>query len=225
MKRHVVTLSMGSLALLLAHAHTLLADTSDATNDSSKKQAITWVDTYRGRQALFHDEDIAQLRKKLSEGTDTEAREWLEKTKEPRQVLDSERWQQTQKWLRQFLRVQAIYSDEQIEELRSETLDAAKTSPTHFKEMLLEMENFRQAWTQGITDSKQLRKREEQVKLAYKKEVATERAAARKKASAQGNSGRPVKPVKKPEYHRPPALINSLDAARFSVMRSFWRPW
>lgn len=225
MKTPIVTLSIASFTLLIAIHDALGAETSAGADASAKKQALAWVDGYRGRQALFHDEDVAQLREKLNAGTEAEAKTWLEKTQEARQALDSERWQKTQQWLRQFLRVQAIYSDEQIEELRSETLDAAKNSPAEFKKMLLEMENFRKAWTQGVTDSKQLRKREEQVKLAYKKEVAAERAAARKQASAKGNTVRPVKPAKKAQYHRPPALIDSLDAARWSVMRSFWRPW
>ncbi len=217
-------LVLGHLVLLPISAVSLAAAPAD-TNDTAKQQALAWLDTYRGRQALFHDKDIAQLRAKLNAGTDAEAQQWLTKTKDSRQALDSEPWRQTQKWLRQFLRVQAIYSDEQIEELRKETLDAAKNSPTKFKEMLHEMENFRQAWTRGVTDGKQLRQREVHVKQAYNKELVAQRAAARKKAASQSNPVRPANTVKKPQYDRPPALIDSLDEARWSVMRSFWRPW
>ena len=51
--------------------------------------------------------------------------DWLAEAETLREVLDNPRWHDTREWLREFLQVQAIYSDEELEELRAQITDAS----------------------------------------------------------------------------------------------------
>lgn len=196
-------------------------------SDSFKQKALNWVEAYRKVQVLFNDKDIEALHDRLAAANEDEAKQWWNKTASAREALDSERWQKTRDWLKQFLRVQAIYSDKEVEEFRDETSAATKLSPDNLKQVLSELENFRTSWTSGVANAPKLREREQQVINAYKKETFAARESARRQAAARAataaNTG--TNPVPRREYHRPPALIDSLDVARRSVLRGFWGPW
>jgi hypothetical protein len=227
-------LLVGTLACLGGSATITRADqNSEKRSDSSpvdaataKKKVLAWIDDYRKVQVLFHDEDVARLRKDLAEDTPAEALQWWTKTASVRAALDSPEWQKTREWLREFLRVQAIYSDEQIEEFRAELKQAAENNkPGDFQDMLADIERRRSRLIGGSADSKALREHQLSVIEAFRKEQAAERVAAAKAAA----SATPVNPVqaaplapRKPRVPTAP-LVNSLDVARWSVMRNFWR--
>ena len=58
--------------------------------------------------------------KNWTDATNKEAEEWLERTAKTRGVLDSPKWLDMQRYLKEFLKVQAIYSEKQIDEFRGE---------------------------------------------------------------------------------------------------------
>lgn len=66
---------------------------------------------------------------------------WLDEAQVLQDVLDGPEWQETRKWLQGFLKVQAIYSDEEITEFRA---NAAQSSLEELISILEEIrENIR----------------------------------------------------------------------------------
>jgi hypothetical protein len=199
--------------------------TTDESGRADKKQVLAWFDDYAEKQVLFHDDDIARLRKELADDTPEEAAKWWSKTTKIRASLDSKQWSDTREWLREFLKVQAIYSDEQIAEFQKEAKEAVKKeSPKAFEEILADVESRRSNLRQASASDADLRKQKLSVVQAFHKEEAASRmeadrarAAARPATSAK----QPVQP-RAPRYSRPP-LVNSLDAARWGIMRGFLR--
>ena len=87
-----------------------------ASPKSPNQKAIAWLDHFASEQVLFHDQDIARIRKKLVEAPPEKAQQWLDETAELRRKLESPEWQKTRKWLDEFLKVQAIYTDKELAE-------------------------------------------------------------------------------------------------------------
>ena len=163
----------------------------------------------------------------MADDTPEEAARWWEKTAKIREALDSDQWKDTREWLREFLRVQAIYSDEQVDEFREEAkLAAEKESPTEFKEILAEIQRRRANLRQASASDEAMRKQKLSVVQAFRKEEAASRLAADKARMAAGaarpTTTQPAVQPRAPRYSRPP-LVDSLDAARWGVMRGFWR--
>ena len=192
---------------------------------NSNEVAMTWIDNYSENQVLFHKKDIVRLREKIAKATPAQAKKWLDETKEIRQALDSPKWKDTRTWLKEFLRVQAIYSDDQIAHFRTETGKAAKESPEKFIDILLEVEKKRLDLVNGAASSARVREQQVAFAQAYRKEQAAARDAARLAAAkAAPRTPAPGAPRRR-EYRRPPTLISSFDVARWSVMREFWPNW
>ncbi len=195
--------------------------------DDSKKEALAWIDSYRKVQVMFHDKDIERVRKKLEESTPEKAAEWLKDTKEMRKALDSPEWKETRVWFKEFLKVQAIYTDEQIEEFRKKVAETAKKSPKKIKVLLSEIEARRKATIGGASTSAALRKQQVTINDAYRQQQVAQRDKIRKEkaeAMADADPG-PGPQVKGRDYRRPPSLIDSMDVARWSVMREFLPRW
>ena len=211
---------------LLVHAQDKATEQSPATVDA-RAAALKWINSYAKVQVLFHKKDVERVREKLSQASPEQAQQWLVETREIREALDSARWKETQNWLRKFLEVQAIYSDEHIDHFRTDTEKVAKESktgdPEKFIEILKDIEKKRLDLVQGAASSARIREQTNAMAQAYRKEQAKARDAARlatARASAQNRSSQP--PVQRREYQRPSKMIDSLDVARWSVMRGFW---
>ena len=69
-------------------------------------------------------EDGAKIRGAVAQMTPSQLDQWLAHTKKLRDYVEGPVWQDTKKWLREFLRVQAIYSDEEIKKLKDDIFNA-----------------------------------------------------------------------------------------------------
>lgn len=189
----------------------------------TKESVLAWIDDYRKKQVLFHDDDIARLRKEIADDTPEEAAKWWAKSADIREVLDSEQWKETREWLREFLKVQAIYSDEQIAIFQNEAEETAKESPKDFKKILADIEDKRARLKQGSANAKALREDQLAVVQAFRKEQADSRLAANRDRAAEFDTVNPTPTTPRaPRYSQPP-LVDSLDVARWGIMRGFWR--
>ena len=195
-----------------------------------KEMALAWLKQFRAVQVLFNDKDLARVEEKLLSSNTEQAQQWWERTAEVRAALDSERWQTTREALREFLRVQAIYSDEQLEEFRQELTTNVKESPQKFISMLLDIEARHQNLKRQHRQSEQLRKQTLAVNEHFVQQQFDARQAAARQAAQQaqaarrsGSSGSP--PPRRRGYTPPPPLVNSLDVARYGVMRSIFPRW
>ena len=211
-----LTTFVSSLAVLACFAATSRAD--------DKQKALAWLDDYSEVQVLFHDKDIKRVREKLEAATSAQATEWLEQTAEIRNALDNSEWKSTRNWLKEFLKVQAIYSDKQIEEFRQKVLEAAEKSPSKFKELLGDVETKRARLAKGAAASAAVRKQMLAMNEHYRQEMFEQREAARKTAATESASATTRTQTIR-NYEGAPPLINSIDAARWSVMRNFWPRW
>lgn len=199
-----------------------------ASDNQAREEALKWLDGFRGETVLFHDKDIQQVRDRLSKATPEQAKEWLTKTAEMRQALDSPEWQETRRWFKEFLKVQAMYTEEQIEQLRQETRKSAEEgTPAKFIDILKEIENKRSQLVRGAANSAKMREHKLTLVEAYRKESMEQREAARRAAAAQSAAASSARQpaVQRRQYNRPSQLVNSLDVARWSVMRDFWPRW
>ena len=227
-----ITLFVGTLVCLLGCAAVTRADeavekgagTDQVDAAAIKQQALAWIDDYRTKQVLFNDEDIAHLRKELAEESPEKVMAWWTRTAPARAALETPQWRETREWLREFLRVQAIYSDEQIDEFRAEAKQAvSEESPRDFKEMLADIERKRANLIQGSADNRALRESQMSVIRSFRQEQAAGRIADAR-AAARTTPPSPTPPPTKPReqrFARPP-LVDSLDVARWNVMRNFW---
>ena len=199
---------------------------ADAARADYRDEALKWLDAYRKVQVLFNDKDIAKLRDKLADATEEQAQMWLDDTKEIRAALDSREWKETRNWLDDFLKVQAIYSDEEINEFRQRARDTAEESPEKFIDLLLDVEQKRAGLVGGAANSARIREHQLEINQQFRQEAANARAAARKAAarsSAASTSNQPN--IQRRERRRAPTLVDSMDVARWSVMRGFWPRW
>ena len=92
--------------------------------------------------------------------------------------------------------------------------------------MLQDLVEKRKALASGAANAERLREQQLAVNEAFRQQAFQEREAARRAAAQTAKSAPTTQPQKvrqiKPA-HRP--LVDSLDAARWSVMRNFWRGW
>ena len=120
-------LSFIGLLLCAAVATCAVADETNATNVQQRREVLDWLDIHVGDQQLLKPEDFKALFNKVGSMSDAEVQEWLAETRQLRKALQSQAWRETRAWLREFLAVQAMYSDEEIDEFKTQ---AANMSPT-----------------------------------------------------------------------------------------------
>jgi hypothetical protein len=211
-----------------AGANDSAADSAAAQTGQEKTEALAWLDGYRKVQVLFNNKDLERLREEIAASTPDEAKQWLEETKEIRAALDSPEWKTTREWLREFLRVQAIYTDEQIAQFRKEAKEAAEKSPEKFQTLLADVEEKRASLARGAANDRQLRQQMLDISRAYRQDQFAQREAVRRQAAQFGSGAASSHSAPVPRKTRvgpPPPLVDSLDVARWSVMQNFWRRW
>ena len=84
-----------------------------------RQQLLDWVGDYELWQELFLTEDVAALRNALLTMPEDQLQQWANDTDVLRERLSEESWLATRQWLHDFLTVQAIYSPEDVTDLRT----------------------------------------------------------------------------------------------------------
>src|SRR5436190_23287907 len=102
------TLILGLLIPAFSLAQT---QTPSPPTERTKQDALQWLTSFGRYQVLFHAEDVKKLQERVAAMTPEEAAKWWDRTAPQRKVLASPEWDETERWLRQFLDVQAKYSD------------------------------------------------------------------------------------------------------------------
>ncbi|MFO0818798.1 MAG: hypothetical protein U1A77_12700 [Pirellulales bacterium] len=200
---------------------------SPATEASFERtKALEWLDQYAVRQALFHPEDIEKLRTRVAAMSPMEAKKWWEESASRRELLDNPEWRETEKWLREFLRVQAIYSDDQIRELQAKAFQKSEMSARSLREVMDDITRKRRELAQGARQSDEIRKEMIAARDAFREDNAREKEAARRRTAASY----PASPTPnvggrelRGRYNQP--LVTSLDAARWSIVGGFFPRW
>lgn len=105
----------------------------ESSIESRRADIISWMEQYVGNELLLNPEDLKSLIEQVRKMPDDQFEKWYMATDELRKILQSEEWAQTDAWLRDFVRVQSIYSDDEIRDFRSQV---AGLTPSQFVQML-----------------------------------------------------------------------------------------
>ena len=192
---------------------------------SPNHKAVVWLDRFAVEQVLFRDQDLAQIRKKMIEASPDTAQQWLDETAEVRRKLESPDWQQTRQWLSRFFKVQAIYTDKELDEFHQKVMVA---TPAELGKIMEEIEARRSSLVSKASDAARLRQQMTEINQASKREQFAQRQAVRLAASQGADFGttKSTKVNGKPSYATRSAsrapLVSSLGVARWAVFRSMW---
>ncbi len=125
----------------------------ERTSAEQRQATLDWIDTYLSETVLFKRDDVEAYREKIKRMTPAEMEQWTEKTHDVRAILESKEWQLTDAWLKDFLKVQAIYSQEEIDAFQAE---AASATSADLIEMLKDIEHrYKQLiWMRSVSERK-----------------------------------------------------------------------
>jgi hypothetical protein len=214
-------LLMCVLAVFASPARSQVSST-DAAED--KKNALNWLDRFSRVQVLFHPEDVKKLRDKVEAMSPEDVSKWWKERAPNREVLDSKEWQEAQNWFREFLRVQARYSDEDIRLFQSEAFGKARESVGSLNEVIQNLIAYRQRFRAAAQASDETRQLQLAANEAFRQEQVRQREARWQRPMPQLNL--PPPPVPRDERTRAnPPLIDSLDAARWMILNQLYPRW
>lgn len=215
------------LASLLVSALAFNERSPAADAEATKKEALTWLDDFASRQVLFHADDVKKLKAKVEAMSPEEAVLWWEEKAPQREALSSPEWLETERWLREFLRVQAIYSDDDIRAFQKEAVASTKESSESLEEILERVTQARLKLRAGSQSAAQARKAQVAAVEAFKRDQVQQRERARREAHAAAPARNvapaPVVKQQRTRYNEP--LVDSLDVARWTVLREVFPRW
>jgi hypothetical protein len=213
-----VTLVTGPTAILRAQITEVDPSRPDLTDAERKEATLLWLDKYLADSALMSEQNTAKIRQAVEQMSPTQLEQWLQQTAKLREYVESPEWQDTKVWLRSFLRVQNMYSDKEIQQLRNEILNADA------QQMLDILERI-QAKHESMVWMKQASNQARAVELKQRNAaVAKQSAAASKRRGSSASMplfGQGMAKGKKPSkgYRPPGPLITSREVARATVWR------
>ena len=196
--------------------------------DAQRKEILAWLDARLDTQVLFTREHFKKVRADVSGMPAEQLRTWLDKTEQVRAEMDSPQWRRTRKWVKEFLAVQAVYSDEQIEALRNK---AARMSPGELLALMETVKEEHRAFIEGNAASERRRRaRLWAGQSAPAQQVIVLRVASGGRSLSTGDSpyyGIGQRSKSQPHhrarrYQVPPPLITSREVARIFVLRSLF---
>ncbi len=152
--------------------------TDESLSDSERREeTLKWLDKFLADSVLMTPDDVAKIRDAVAGMTPSQLERWLIQTKKLRDYVESPVWQETKRWLREFLRVQAIYSDEEIEKLREEIF---KADANQMLAILERIQTKHESMTSMYKASQQMRK----IDLAGRDKSMAQQAATNRAAEA-----------------------------------------
>lgn len=221
MSRLILARAVVCLLLCAGPGFWLRACGAEPEDAALKEKALAWLDEFAARQVLFHTEDVLKARGKVAAMSPEEAAAWWKEKAPQREALSSREWLETEKWLREFLKVQAVYSADEIRQMQTTAAEGAKESPQSLEQTLGRIIQARKNLASSSKSAAEMRKFQVEANEAYKRDQVRQRDQARRQAraaSAPSVTPPPIVQKKKTRYNEP--LIDSLDAARWSVIDS-----
>ncbi len=217
------------IGLVLSLATSAMSQLTDDTNlpiQERREITLQWLDRYLTESELLRKDDMDKIRAAVVQMSPSQLEQWLTQTKDLRAYVESEKWQQTKTWLRGFLRVQAMYSEVEIQQLRNDLVNADAT------QMLAILKRI-QAKHDSLVWMHEAAEKSRQIAVLHRDETVAAQAAQATASAAQtgdvplfGNpqAGVPRGNRNKSGYQTPGALINSRDMSRATVWAEVWGP-
>ncbi len=197
---------------------------ADASADERQREVIAWLDTYLTDTDLMLPGTADKLRSAVAHMSPSQLDRWLAQTSQLRAYVESPEWQATKKWLHGFLKVQAIYSEKELQEFRQKLFEADA-------DQLLAMLQQIQAKHESMVWMHQAAGKMRQADLQGRNTAVARQAdassaartAARRDVPLFGNASQGSS-VRKPDsgYRVPGPLIDSRTVAAWEVWRNAW---
>lgn len=208
---------------LSAKAWGQLSDDASLPIQERRDITLQWLDHYLTESALLRREDMDKIRAAVEQMSPSQLEQWLGQTKDLREFVESEKWQDTKVWLREFLRVQKMYSDQEIEKLRTELIRADAPQMLAILKRIQAKHDSMVWMRQASEKSRQLSMRTREENIAAQEAAAAsirnQAAAAPQPTVAQSGGER-----NRSGYEVPSALITSRQIARAAVWQEAWGP-
>ncbi|MHB8971431.1 MAG: hypothetical protein ACYC3X_08975 [Pirellulaceae bacterium] len=204
-----------------------IADDPSLPVQERRDITLEWLDQYLTESDLLRREDMDKIRTAVLQMSPSQLEQWLTQTKDLRAYVESEKWQETKKWLREFLRVQAMYSDAEIERLRNDIVNADAQQMLAIMKRIQSKHDSLVWMHQASEKSRQIaiRARDEDVAMQEVAKVATN-ATRQSDTSAVGNPQTGAAQINRNRtgYQVPGSLITSREVAQVAAWREAWGP-
>ncbi len=202
-----------------------LAD--EKVSDSERlSETLDWLDKYMADSDLAPPGSFEKVRAVVAQLTPSQLEQWLIQTRRLRQYIESPEWQETKQWLRGYLKVQAVYSEQEIQSFRKRLFDA---DPNELLAMLQQIQAKHESmvWMhQASTQSRSMSVQARNAQVARQDSVnaAATQAAAARSAPLFGNAMNAGSAARKPDsgYRVPGPLIDSMSVARWATFAGAW---
>jgi hypothetical protein len=195
-------------------------DDANLTDEQRRDLTLRWLDRFLTESDLLKKEDFLKIRQAVEQMPSSQLQQWLEQTKTLREYVESDRWQTTKRWLREFLRVQNMYSESEMQQLRNEILNA------NAAQMLVIMKRIQDRYDRLVWMHQAAKKSREIAVRERDLSIAEQQAAAAVARAASAQSQPPVVDAGGGKdtrgYSVPRSLITSRETARVSV---WWEMW
>ena len=190
-----------------------------------QRETLDWLDKYMTDSELMTPGAIGKIRSAVERMTPSQLERWLLQTKQLREFVESPPWQDTKKWLRGYLKVQAVYSDKELQEYRQKLFDA---DPDQLLAMLQQIRAKHESMVWMHQSSQATRQMDLQARDRSVARQDAANSAARTAASREmplfGSAGNAGGTNRKPDsgYRVPGPLIDSRAVAQWTVWRGVW---
>lgn len=201
-----------------------LIDDANLPIQERRDLTLRWLDQYLTESDLLRKEDMDRIKAGVEQLTPSQLELWLGQTKDLREFVESPKWQDTKVWLREFMRVQKMYSDAEIARLRAELVNADAPQMLAILKRI-QAKHDSMVWMHQASDkSRQLSMRTREENIAAQEAAAAAlrnpaAPAASQPAVAQSGGTRT-----RSGYQVPSSLIMSRQVARAEVWAQAWGP-
>ena len=103
-----------SPVFLLSKATSKVVPDSEVQLRAERTEARTWLGELKNRQVLFEADVLDELQEVLQRLPDKDFQAWQVESELLRKGFDTPEWKATEQWLKDFLKVQAFYTDEEL---------------------------------------------------------------------------------------------------------------
>ncbi len=219
-----ITLALSPVGSTCGQAPTPNLADANLSDPDRQRETLDWLDTYMTGSDLMSRDDVAKIRAAVVQMSPSQLERWLKQTRDLRAYVESPQWQDTKKWLNGFLRVQAIYSDKEIQEFRQQLFDA---DPEQMLAMLQRIQAKHESMVWMHQAAGKSREIDVQARNAMVARQDSANNAARTSANRNiplfgnaGGSSRGGKPDS--GYRIPGPLIDSRTMAQWTVFQGVW---
>lgn len=197
--------------------------TDPSLTDAERKQAtLLWLDQYLADAVLMSKDDTTKIREAVERMTPTQLDQWLKSTRDLFTYVESPQWQETRTWLRGFLKVQAIYSDKEIAQLKSDIRNADASQMLDIMKRIQAKHESLVWMHQASQQSRAMQVQQRNASVAQQAAVTAKARAANTQSLPLFGTGAALKQKPSKGYQPPGPLIDSMSVARAAVWRQVW---